>query len=39
MGVQQICVDISAVVVVFFFIFLYIIEMLVMAVLPVCLVH
>lgn len=37
MGVQQICVDISAVVVFLFFI--YIIEMLVMAVLPVCLVH
>lgn len=38
MGVQQICVDISAVF--FFVVFLiYIIEMLVMAVLPVCLVH
>lgn len=37
MGVQQICVDISAVV--FFLFFIYIIEMLVMAVLPVCLVH
>lgn len=37
-GVQQICVDISAVF--FFVVFLiYIIEMLVMAVLPVCLVH
>lgn len=37
MGVQQICVDISAVFL--FLFFLYIIEMLVMAVLPVCLVH
>lgn len=36
MGVQQICVDISAVV---FKKYIYIIEMLVMAVLPVCLVH
>lgn len=38
MGVQQICVDISAVVFFLFFL-IYIIEMLVMAVLPVCLVH